>query len=217
MLPNASNLHTSPSTKCSIIVSNDLVVEHCDFPRPLYRAQMAYIFAAPQSAPFPRTCFWSNSSQWLRHLGPAGVLNYPPRKEVPTLQISLNQAFLECCNLCLSREPLLGWFVHSCFEIKVLKVCSTIRRRKKVPISQIVLDEANLECPNLYHSPEPLSWSNWPQRLQHLGRPGVLNHPPQIKEFIFQVSLNKTYLKCLNLYLLPAPPFGQIGHDGLEI
>ena len=38
--------------------------------------------------------FWWISLQWLRDLGPPSVLDYPPPKKGPLVQIFLKHAFL---------------------------------------------------------------------------------------------------------------------------
>ena len=104
----------------------------------------------PQPMPFTKTCFWSNWSQWLGHQGPQSVLDYPPPAppKGPMFLIFLNQAYLECPNLCLSPKPVFGRIGHHGSEIQVLKVCSTSRRRKASHVSDF-LNPAYLECPNL--------------------------------------------------------------------
>ena len=67
------------------------------------------------------------------------MLDYPPLKKVPILQIFLNHAYLECPNLHLSLESVFGGIGHSGFEIHVLQVCSAIRPRKKTPCFRFFL------------------------------------------------------------------------------
>ena len=131
-------------------------------PRPTKRPQVSdffepSIFGMPQPMPFTKTCFWSNWSPWLRDPGPQSVLDYPPPAppKGPLLQIFLNQAYLECPNLCLSPQPVFGRIGHNGSEIQGLQVCSTIRLRKKAPCFSF-LNQAYLECPNLCLSPQPV-------------------------------------------------------------
>ena len=91
------------------------------------------IFGIPQPVPFTGTCLWSNWSQWLRDPRSQSVLDYPPPAppKGPMLQIFLNQAYLECPNLCHSPQPVFGRIGHNGSEIQGLQVCSTSRPRKK--------------------------------------------------------------------------------------
>ena len=96
------------------------------------------IFGTPQPAPFTRTCFWSNWSQWLRDRRPQRVLDFPPppQKKRPRVSVFLNQAYLECPNLHHSPVPVFGRIGHNGSEIQVLKVCSTSRPRKGSHVSE---------------------------------------------------------------------------------
>ena len=83
------------------------------------------------------------------------MLDYPPQKKGPKFQIFLNQAYLECPNLCLSTEPVFGRIGHNGSKLHVLQVCYIIPPpQKKAPCFSFFLNQAYLERPNLHLSPE---------------------------------------------------------------
>ena len=147
------------------------------------------IFGMPQPMPFTKTCFWSNWSQWLRDAGPQSVLDYPPPAppKGPMSLIFLNQAYLECPNLCLSPKPVFGRIGHNGSEIQVLKVCSTIAPRPtKRPHVSDFFEPSIFGMPQPMHFTTTCFWSNWSQWLRDPSPPSVLDYPPHKKAPMFQ-------------------------------
>ena len=142
------------------------------------------IFGMPQPMPLSRTCLWSNWSQWLRDPGPQSVLDYSPQKKGPMFLIFLNPAYLECPNLCLSPQPVLGRIGHNGSEIPISSKCAQLSPPppRRGPKFQVFFE------PSIFGMPQPMPftrtcfWSNWSQWLKASLPPSVLHYPPPPKK-----------------------------------
>ena len=220
------NLYLSPDAVFGRIGHNGSeiqVLKVCSTIRPRKKAPCfsffePNIFGMPQPMPFPRTCFSSNWSQWLRDPRPQSVLEYlPPPKKVPMFQNFFEPSIL--------GRPQPVPFTGTCFwsnwsqwlrDPRPQRVLD-YQPQKRGPMFQIFFNQAYLECPNLCLSPKPVFG-----RIGHNGSEiQVLQIcstiRPRKKAPCFRFFLNQAYLECPNLYLSPEAVFGRIGHNGSEI